>query len=165
MDSYETDSFENSTSNAVTNEVLWAVWYHDIIYKPSASTNEKKSAIKAKDSMQKLGIAQSSIDKVVSLILATENHQSHTNDIQTQIFLDADMAILGSNNETYSKYCNTIRQEHSSIPAFLFNRGRKKFLSAVLKQDAIFVSSFFSNKYEKTARINIELEINNNLKK
>ena len=155
----ELDAYEVGSSEAATNEMLWAVWYHDIVYKPGASTNEKKSAIKAKESMYQLGIQQSTIDKVSELIMATENHQTNTGDIDTQVFLDADMAILGSDESSYLKYCESVRQEHSSIPDFLFNRGRKKFLSSVLEQGTIFMSSFFNNKYEKTARRNIETEL------
>ncbi len=155
----ELESYETDSSEVVTNEMLWAVWYHDIIYKPGAITNEKKSAIKAKESMRSFNIQQSSIDKVIELIMATEHHQTDSDDINTQIFLDADMAILGSDETSYSKYCKVVRKEHSGIPDFLFNRGRKKFLSSTLKQESIFLSSFFYRKYELTARRNIELEL------
>ena len=144
---------------SVTNEMLWAVWYHDIVYKPGAKSNEKKSAKKAEESMRKLGAPQSSIDKVVTLIMATETHQSQYDDIDTQLFLDADMAILGSDEEVYLEYCVAVKQEHSSIPRFLFNRGRRKFLSTVLKHKSIFLSPYFIDKYEQLARTNIQNEL------
>ena len=156
---HELDSCKTDSCNAVTNEMLWAVWYHDFIYKPGAKTNEAKSAKKAKESMGKLDIQQSSIDKVVSHILVTENHQCETNDSDTQFFLDADMAILGSDEISYAKYRKAVRQEHSNIPDFLFNRGRKKFLSTVLEQKFIFASSYFKNRYEQIARENIKSEL------
>jgi predicted metal-dependent HD superfamily phosphohydrolase len=159
LDSYETDSCENGSSNKVTNEMLWAVWYHDFIYKPGAKTNEKRSAKKASDSMLRLNIQQSNINTVVSLILATEKHQANSLDRQACIFLDVDMAILGSDVKTYTNYCESIRKEHASIPDFLFNRGRRKFLSQTLKQGPIFISPYFHGRYERTARKNIEKEL------
>jgi predicted metal-dependent HD superfamily phosphohydrolase len=161
LDTYEADSREIDSASRVTNEMLWAVWYHDIVYKPGASSNEKKSAIKAKESMLQLNIQQSSIDKVVALIMATKNHQTNTGDISTQVFLDADMAILGSDEDYYLKYRDSVRREHANIPDFLFNRGRKKFLSQTLKQSRIFMSSFFYDKYEQIARKNIDNELSN----
>ncbi len=144
---------------SVTNEMLWAVWYHDYVYKPGAKTNEKKSAVQAEESMRKLGAPQSSIDKVIALIMTTETHQSQNDDIDTQLFLDADMSILGSDEEVYLEYCIAVKQEHSSIPKFLFNRGRRKFLSTVLKQKSIFLSPYFKEKYEQVARENIKKEL------
>lgn len=159
LETYEVDSCEVGPASRVTNEMLWAVWYHDFIYKPGASSNEKKSAIKAKESMRKLKIQQASIDKVIELIITTENHQSNSDCINTQLFLDADMAVLGTDQANYLRYCEAIRQEHSGIPDFLFNRGRKQFLISVLKQETIFVSSYFGEKYELKARTNIEAEL------
>lgn len=156
---HELESCEADSRNIITNEMLWAVWYHDIVYKSGAKNNEKRSAIKAEESMRKLGIQQSNIDKVVSLILATENHQIKTDDIEAILFLDADMAILGSETEGYSEYCRAVRKEHSNIPNFLFKRGRKKFLVTVLKQGSIFVNSYFKNKYERIARENMQSEL------
>ena len=155
----ELDIYETGNCNVVTNEMLWAVWYHDIVYKPGVITNEKKSAIKAKKSMCQLDIQQPSIDKVIELIMATETHQCETRKSDIQIFLDADMAILGSDETSYSKYCEAVRKEHSGIPEFLYHRGRKKFLSTVLKKDSIFLNSFFYSKYEQVARKNIEKEL------
>ena len=145
----------------VSNEMLWAVWYHDIVYKPGAKNNEKRSAEIAKNSLLELGISKENTDRVFELIMATKIHQCDSNDCEIQMFLDADMAILGSNKSTYSIYCETVRKEHSSIPGFLFNKGRKKFLASVLKQDDIFLSNYFNNKYEKIARENIQEELSN----
>lgn len=159
LDSCEVDSSKTGIPKLISNEVLWAVWYHDFVYKPGASANESKSALKAKESMSKLGIQQTSIDKVIKLIMATKTHQCESIDSGTQIFLDADMAILGSDKICYLSYCEAVRKEHSNVPDFIFNRGRKKFLSSVLKQESIFVNSFFFDKYELAAVKNIELEI------
>lgn len=92
-------------------------------------------------------------------MFATKSHQSQTDDIDTQHFLDADMAILGSDNEVYLANCVAVKQEHSSIPVFLFNRGRRKFLSSVLEQESIFLSPYFKNKCEQIARTNIQNEL------
>ena len=143
----------------ISKETLWAVWYHDFVYQPGATTNEKKSTVRAAKFLNKLGADKSSIDRVITLINATKYHQSDFQDIELQFFLDADMAILGSDKEIYQDYCKAVRREHKSIPAMLFNRGRKKFLASVLAQPSIFMSDIFREKYELAARQNIEEEL------
>lgn len=150
---------EMDTCESVSSEMQWASWYHDIIYKPGAKNNEKESMKKAATSMRKLKIAEPVIGKVSELIMATENHQGNKHDIETQLFLDADMAILGSDESMYFEYCQAVRKEHASIPDFLFKRGRKQFLLATMQKKTIFGSGFFNKKYEDAARSNIAKEL------
>lgn len=149
----ELDNCEN-----VSDEMLWAVWYHDIVYQPGAKNNEKRSADIADAELRDFGLSSLRIDKTKSLIIATQTHQSNE-DIETQLFLDADMAILGSEPTTYFNYREAIRKEHANIPRLLFNRGRRKFLKSILKQKTIFLTPHFKNKYEENARSNIEHEL------
>ncbi|MEO3706779.1 hypothetical protein [Trichormus azollae] len=49
-----------------------------------------------------LAIPANTITKVKNLIMATKNHQAH--DIDSQVLLDADLAILATESVEYQKY-------------------------------------------------------------
>ncbi|MCW8876517.1 MAG: hypothetical protein OQK04_18780 [Kangiellaceae bacterium] len=150
---------ELDSCGSISNETLLAVWYHDLVYRPGAKNNERKSADQAKLALNKLGLSRNSIERVDFLIMATESHLPGLGDKELNIFLDADMAILGSPPEKYQEYLRKIRMEYSKIPNFLFNRGRSQFLRSVIQQDCIFLSEYFREKYELAARENIKSEL------
>ncbi len=150
---------ELDTCDELSNEVLWASWYHDLIYDPGKSSNEEKSMIKVRDIMQALDFSESFVERVCALILATKFHRSSMADEESKLFLDADMAILGSDERSYKIYCRQIRQEYKRIPSFLFNKSRKTFLQSIQSQQSIFSSSVFQSKYEQRAQRNIANEL------
>ncbi|NJN35361.1 MAG: hypothetical protein HC817_15015 [Saprospiraceae bacterium] len=73
--------------------------------------------------------------------------------------MDSDLAILGSDNTIYDIYAKQIRDEFSFYPSFIYNRGRKKVLNAILEKEFIYKSEEFKGKYELSARANIAREI------
>ena len=97
------------------------------------------------------------VQKVSDMIMATADHQSE--DTETSIFLDADMCILGSNENLYRDYIAKVRKEFSIYPDLLYNSGRKRFIEGTLKRDAIFLTTAFREKYETRARINLANEL------
>jgi predicted metal-dependent HD superfamily phosphohydrolase len=137
---------------------VFAVFYHDIIYKASSSTNEADSAKLAIQKLSEIGYPSEKIVKCFTMILATKSHElSEDND--TNFLTDADLAILGSNQYDYQKYTEQIREEYSTYPDFMFNSGRKKALQHFLQMDTIYKTGHFFKKYEKQARINISNEL------
>ncbi|GAA4027520.1 hypothetical protein GCM10022386_08710 [Flavobacterium cheonhonense] len=137
---------------------LLAVFYHDIIYKASSSTNEGDSAKLAMQKLSEIGYPAEKIAKCANLILATKLHElSEDND--TNYLIDADLAILGRGQYEYQKYTEQIREEYSIYPDFMYNNGRKKALQHFLQMDAIYKTEYFSKKYEKQARLNINNEL------
>ena len=137
---------------------LLAVFYHDIIYKASSSTNEGDSAKLAMQKLSEIGYPAEKIAKCANLILATKLHElSEDND--TNYIIDADLAILGKDQYDYQKYSEQIREEYSTYPDFMYNNGRKKALQHFLQMEAIYKTEHFLKKYEKQARINIANEL------
>lgn len=137
---------------------LFALFYHDIIYKASGSTNEADSAKLAMQKLSEIGYPAERITKCASMILATKQHDlSEDND--TNYLIDADLAILGSSQYDYQKYTEQIREEYSVYPDFMYNSGRKKALLHFLKMKAIYKTGHFFKKYEKQARSNITAEL------
>ncbi len=136
----------------------FSIFYHDAIYNVRKRNNEEKSAELAETHLLKIGVNQTMIDKCIHQIIATKNHQkSLVND--TNLFLDIDMSILGSDTETYQKYSDNVRKEFNIYPRILYNRGRKKVLTKMLELPFLFHTKEYQETHENQARINIQNEI------
>ncbi len=140
------------------NTLLFSIFYHDIIYRTTRKDNELKSAQLAEKRMLELGLPAEKIKKCFAQILATQHHEP-TEDNDTQYLLDIDMAILGEDAETYKDYTKKVRREYSIYPDLLYKPGRKKVLQNFLKQEQIFQTVEFHERFEEQARINIQQEI------
>ena len=140
------------------DSILFAVFYHDIIYKASNSTNEADSAKLAFQKLSEIGYPSEEINKCSNMILATISHE-RSEDNDTNYLIDTDLAILGSNPYEYQKYAEQIREEYSIYPDFIYNPGRKKALQHFLNMGQIYKTQYFINKYEKKARLNIQNEL------
>ncbi|MFZ5364571.1 MAG: hypothetical protein ACOZAG_03770, partial [Patescibacteria group bacterium] len=81
-----------------------AAWFHDVVYDTRAGGNEEQSAKYAEDSLKSLGISEEVINHVVALIRATKKHELIEGDSDSEIFLDVDLAILGSSDDEYDSY-------------------------------------------------------------
>jgi len=90
-----------------------AAWFHDVIYDSKAKDNEERSTDYAVMSLTKLKIPSTTVERVRRLILSTKTHQTLLTDIDNQIFLDSDLAILGSSEWEYQVYAQAIRKEYS----------------------------------------------------
>lgn len=137
---------------------LFAVFYHDSIYKATSSTNEENSAKLAKKRLTEIGYPAERIAKCTAMIIATKKHE-RSQDSDTNYFIDADLAILGQQQEEYQKYTDQIREEYAIYPDFMYYPGRKKALLHFLQMDTIFKTPYFTEKYEKQAKYNISSEI------
>lgn len=110
--------------------IQFAVWFHDVIYNTHCKNNEEKSAEYMEIELNTLKIPSEIIDKAKNMILKTKNHEAHENDIDSEILLDADMAILGAEISEYKIYAQGIRQEYYWISEHEYSIGRKNFFSS-----------------------------------
>ncbi|MDE0535975.1 HD domain-containing protein [Tenacibaculum sp. L6] len=140
------------------NTILFTLFYHDVIYNSLKSNNEEKSTEFAIERMQLLYVPKEIIKRCENHILATKHHKV-SEDTDTNYFTDADLAILGSNWETYEQYYKNVRKEYAVYPSLVYNPGRKKALKHILTMDNIFKTEYFHQKFEKAARENIQREI------
>ena len=136
-----------------------AAWFHDVIYDTQAIDNEAQSAIYAKQVLQSLNVSTSTITTVKQLILVTKNHQFNYNDIDSCIFSDADLAILGTKSSQYWSYANAIRQEYAWVSDRDYCQGRRQVLEKFLQRDQIYATEFMGQTYELRARRNLQAEI------
>lgn len=139
--------------------VQFAAWFHDVIYDPKAKDNEEDSAEYAESALNFLKISKTTIQKVKNLILATKNHQCSPPDIDSKILLDADLAILGSDDQDYQIYAQSIRQEYAWVPEVEYRIARKQVLQDFLQRPRIYLTDFLSTRLEEKARHNLCLEV------
>lgn len=136
--------------------VVFAIFYHDIIYKAPKSDNEHQSALLFQ---KRIGNSTfKNIEACMHQIKATKKHElSLCND--TNILLDIDLSILGQSTATYEKYCENIRKEYQIYPNFRYRKGRKNVLESILMLPSIYKTDYFIQKYEIKARENLRLEL------
>lgn len=153
------DLFKNNLQDY--HVVLFAVWFHDIIYLPLKTNNEEKSALVARKFLSRIGFENERTTKVEQLILKTKNHllYSDNEDFDTCVFLDSDLLILGSDKSLYNMYMEQIRREYRLVPDFIYNAKRKQFLQKLLDSESIYRTKEFRDSLEKKARENLKFEI------
>lgn len=138
--------------------VVFAVAYHDIIYNVLKQNNEERSADYAQAKLALLPLPESGLQKCRAMILATKSHQA-SDDPDIDLFTDADLSILGADENTYSAYFQQIRKEYSIYPGLVYWPGRKKVLQHFLDMKRIFKTDVFFHRYEASARKNLESEL------
>ncbi|XP_037954100.1 uncharacterized protein LOC119684195 [Teleopsis dalmanni] len=75
------------------------------------------------------------------------------------ILQDLDLIILGAPSDVYKSYSQLLRREYFHMNDESYRLMRLKVLETLLKIPNIFSTEEYQNKYEETARINIEEEI------
>ncbi len=139
--------------------LAFAVWYHDIVYDPRRRDNEAKSAERAMKELDSLGAKPDLRSHVIQLILATRDHAKGGRDYDDDIFLDADLAILGAPEADYANYARQVRQEYAHLDDAAWASGRANFLKNVASRDRIFRTGIFEGEYAGQARENIAREL------
>jgi predicted metal-dependent HD superfamily phosphohydrolase len=139
--------------------VKLAAWFHDFVYDPQASDNEAQSAELAKKLLTELNTPAETIDRTQQLIMATQGHQINPIDADRCIFLDADLAILGTDPAQYQTYARSIRQEYSWVSDVKYRLERTRVLESFLQRDRLYYTELLFDELESIARVNIKQEI------
>jgi predicted metal-dependent HD superfamily phosphohydrolase len=138
--------------------LVFALFYHDVVYNPLKQDNEEKSAALAEKRLNEFGVPVTQIKACKQQILATKAHAA-ASDTDTNLFTDADLSILGQPDDVYKAYCRQIRQEYAIYPDIIYNPGRKKVLQHFLQMQNIYKTGIFYNLYEEKARENMKQEL------
>lgn len=138
--------------------IILATAYHDIVNDTLRHDNEEKSAILAYDRLSDLCLPTAQKEKCKQQILSTKRHERSVDD-DTNYLTDADLSILGADDNGYLIYTEQIRKEYNYFPDLLYKPGRKKVLNHFLEMEKIFKTKYFQEKYERRARINISSEL------
>lgn len=148
-------------------DVILSIIFHDIIYDEKGN-NEIRSTEKCSDFLSKYNFTPFRINKINKMILATTKHNL-TSDKDTNLLIDLDLSILGSDVNTFNNYCDNIYKEYlymySKLPDFNlenFNskylKNRIKILNSFNRKSQIFGTKQF-RYLEDRAKLNISNEI------
>lgn len=138
--------------------VLYAIFYHDIVYDFHRHDNEEKSAELAVRRLRQLGLLEERVRRCEKHVLATKKHEA-SDDNDTNYMVDFDLASLGEPAEVFERNADNIRLEYSFVPEKEFNEGRKKILRHFLDRNRIFKTDAFFRRYEQQARENLKTAI------
>jgi predicted metal-dependent HD superfamily phosphohydrolase len=139
-------------------EVEAALWFHDVIYAPRASNNESQSADLAVQFLASAGVPPEVCARVQNHIMATR-HNSETRDPDSALVVDIDLSILGQDPAAYEQFEVQVREEYKWVPGFLFRRKRAEILRSFLERKFIYSTRQFRERYEASARVNLERAI------
>ena len=145
------------------NPVLltFAIFFHDIVYDSSSSTNERDSVEVFKKFCSDAGSALSSneVQTVCDWIMLTAEHHSDKEiEGDCALFLDCDLAVLALPFPQYSKYSEGIRREYCLFDAKTFAVKRTQALKTLLASKVIFHTPEIRDRLESAARKNMQQE-------
>ena len=143
--------------------VQTAIYWHDVIYEPTSSTNEADSAALMRTRLN--GRASPEVtDDADALIIATASHDVPPGMTAAlagdcALFLDMDMSILGAAPEAFDAYDAAIRVEFSVFPDKIYRPRRAGVLSDFLARDRLFLTEVYHASHDKQARKNLKRAI------
>ena len=139
--------------------VRLAVWFHDAVYDSRCGNNEEQSAMVAAEELGRAGPSPSVPPAVGRLIMATKTHTAPPGDMDCQILLDADLAILGASAAEYDRYAQAIREEYIWVPEHAYHAGRRRVLESFLGRERIYYTDALFVQREQAARANLRREV------
>ena len=134
-------------------EIELALVYHDVVYDPRRTDNEKCSAELFKTHAQAAKLPDEPTERVVALIEGTASHSTRTGD--GALLNDIDLAVLGASPHAYDRYEDQLHQEYAHVEEQLFRAGRERILRSFLEATAIYATRFFRQRLEAQARLNL----------
>lgn len=146
------DAFAAELGSA--REIEIALWFHDAIYKPLSSNNEKESADWAASYLSERGATAEDTDRVHRLIMVTA-HDAPTETKDESALVDIDLSILGTDPRTYDFFEQGIRKEYRLVPSFMYRKKRAAVLRGFLERPKIYTSGCFPEEVERQAKENL----------
>jgi predicted metal-dependent HD superfamily phosphohydrolase len=150
-------------NHAFAREMIAATLFHDIIYQPSRSDNEERSASTFLSVASEIaGYAPLDAPLVASMILATKSHhfrnETTTGDEAVNLLLKADLSILWHGDaQVYEWYAKGVRLEYAFVPEHQFRGTRRRILTAL--HDDLLSSDKLTLEEAKALARNIDWEL------
>ncbi|MDO4258088.1 MAG: hypothetical protein Q4C87_01055 [Actinomycetaceae bacterium] len=105
-----------------------------------------------------LGVSDDVVVRVAELLKALVIHHAPRSDLDAQVLLDADLAMLAESPQVYKKYREALREEFTDLDDLTYWRARRRVVRKFLSKDALFQSPL-GQMWEEAARSNLEMEL------
>ncbi len=140
-----------------------ALYFHDVIYEPTRSDNELKSAEYAVAALR-CYLSEEQCQYIYALIMMTATHQLNewtdpNKDSDAAYLLDMDLSILGAPWSEYQQYAQAVHQEYAHIAKEDYRTGRIAVLEKLLTHPMLYLTEYYHARLEEQARNNIKREI------
>ena len=136
-----------------------AAWFHDAVHRGTPGEDEEDSARLAFDRLSTAGWPAPGPRRVAELVLVTKDHHAAETDPEAAMLVDADLSVLGSDDETYRCYARAVREEYRAVPEETFRVGRTHVLEGLLARPTVFRTDRGRSTWEAAARRNLRAEI------
>jgi predicted metal-dependent HD superfamily phosphohydrolase len=138
--------------------VRLAAWYHDVVYDPERTDNERISADRARAGLRGL-VPDARVDEVERLVLLTAGHDPAADDADGAVLCDADLAVLAGPPEAYATYASAIREEYRHLSDEEFTAGRIAVLEHLLALPALYRTPRAATLWTERATANLTAEL------
>jgi predicted metal-dependent HD superfamily phosphohydrolase len=138
--------------------VRLAAWYHDAVYEPTRTDNERVSAARARAGLRGL-VPDERVAEVERLVLLTAGHAPGPDDANGAVLCDADLAVLAGPPEAYAAYASAVRAEYDHLSDHDFTAGRIVVLGSLLALPALYRTPRAAQQWTAPARANLTAEL------
>ena len=143
--------------------IALALYYHDVIYQPTRSDNELKSAEYALTALR-CYLSDEQCQHIYALIMMTATHQLNewtdpNKDSDAAYLLDMDLSILGAPWSEYQQYAQAVHKEYAHIAKEDYRAGRIVVLEKLLAHPTLYLTEYYHARLEEQARNNLKHEI------
>ncbi|MEZ5295319.1 MAG: hypothetical protein R2697_03295 [Ilumatobacteraceae bacterium] len=136
-----------------------AVFFHDVVYDPTANDNEATSASMARRALTDLGWPPGPNRPRRSDDRRPPNPTHAGDDLATCVMLAADLGVLAAEPSPYGDYVRNVRKEYRHLDDAAWTAGRSSFVRSMLDRSAIFPVPLRLNAWERRARANLTAEL------
>lgn len=147
-----------SRPQAADHILVLAAWYHDAVYDGVPGADEAASAALARTQLGGL-LPRSDVTEIARLVLVTADHQPADGDRPGALLSDADLSILGKEQNAYDRYRAAVRLDYDHIDDARWRAGRGALLRGLLAQDPLFRTDEGRRLWQSAARSNIAREL------
>lgn len=145
-------------SSEPPRSVLLAAWFHDAVYRGEAGRDEAASVALA-GRLLRGRISEAERLEVQRLVELTAEHQPDPADFHGALLCDADLAILGSDPQSYADYLHAVRRDYAHVSDTDFLTGRAVVVERLLALDPLYRLPAAQKLWLEQAKINLSGEL------
>jgi predicted metal-dependent HD superfamily phosphohydrolase len=138
------------------DRIRFAVWWHDFMLEGHPD-DEELSGESAASSLHYGGLPVDALE-VKRLVLAT-GHDRVPLRYDEAIICDADLSILGADEDAFDRYEKLVREEWAHVPDLLFATARTTILKRFIDKPWIYMTDYGRLRWERQARANLKRSV------